>query len=204
MTSSRLGAGSIESWHLRYLQAVEEDIDLAPEDFAARIPDKRLRRAVLERLRTWERTYSSLVAVRVPKPRELPRIPGYRIYRESGRGGAGAIYHAAPLEPGPDFAVKVLHLPGTTPRQVKRFRAECAYLEAIEHQNVARFRTKGRLPGALYLVMEWIDGPSLVSILESLKGFEPVRVATLRFDRMVERLRLAARPGGRPRRAPPP
>ena len=209
--TEKFPTGSVEAWHLLYLRAVEERIDLTPEEFARRIEPARLRAAVLERLRASERTFGSLSELRIPKAAVLPSVPGFRVDRPAGPGDSGSTFHAWSLTEGGEFALKVFSLLGATPRRIRRFQRECAALEMVRHKNVVGYRGAGRLGGALYLAMDWVEGCSLLSILGFLAGIDAVTVSRAPFDFLLGRLRrsLQRRRRGRgepagPRRRPTP
>jgi serine/threonine protein kinase/Tfp pilus assembly protein PilF len=88
------------------------------------------------------------------------RVGAYRIVREIGRGGAGAVYLA--LRDDDEFkkevAIKLLR-GAQSSELVRRFRHERQILANIEHPNVAKLLDGGSTPqGDPYLVMEYIDG----------------------------------------------
>jgi eukaryotic-like serine/threonine-protein kinase len=87
----------------------------------------------------------------------------YRVELKIGSGGFGAIFRGYDLETGIDVAIKVLH-PALTadPAVVARFRREGAALSALRSPNtVAAFALGETDDGALYIVMELLEGQSL-------------------------------------------
>jgi serine/threonine-protein kinase len=89
------------------------------------------------------------------------RLGPYRIERQLGHGGMGAVYLArrADREFEQSVAVKVLKRGMDTDEIVRRFRGERQILASLEHPNVARLIDGGSTgDGRPYLVMEHVDG----------------------------------------------
>ncbi len=85
----------------------------------------------------------------------------YRIAREIGRGGTGAVYLAttAAGEPRQKVAIKVLKRGMDTDEIVRRFRQERRILANLDHPAIVRFHESGVTPDhRSYLVMEYVDG----------------------------------------------
>ncbi len=92
------------------------------------------------------------------------RIGAYRIVREIGRGGMGAVYLAARTDDAyhKDVALKVLKRGMDSEFFITRFRQEREILARFEHPNIARLIDGGTTPDGLpYLVMEYVDGVPL-------------------------------------------
>jgi len=96
-----------------------------------------------------------------PAVRVGERLGPYRLAREIGSGGMGAVYQAlrADEEYEQSVAVKVLKRGLDTAEVVHRFRTERQILAGLEHPNVARLLDGGTTPdGRPYLVMEYVEG----------------------------------------------
>lgn len=93
---------------------------------------------------------------------KLPaQIGKYRIVREIGRGGMGAVYEA--VYETADFrqkvAVKVIKRGMDTEALVRRFRHEQKILASLEHPNIARFLDGGVTSDGLpFYAMEYVEG----------------------------------------------
>ena len=91
----------------------------------------------------------------------------YRIVGLLGRGGMGEVYRADDLELGQPVALKFL--PGSaTPAELDRLRREVRIAREISHPNVCRTYDISAADGQAFLVMEYIDGEDLGSVLRRL------------------------------------
>lgn len=89
-------------------------------------------------------------------------IPGYRLEHAVGRGGMGEVHQAVQLSLGRTVAVKLLRTElAKDPQFVGRFEKEGAALAALRHPNIVSIVDRGKAAHTYYLVMEFVDGPSL-------------------------------------------
>ena len=117
-----------------------------------------------ESLERVDRQAFSLTAA-APPPDE-PEIEGsligpYRVIRQLGRGGTGAVYLAARAdgEFQREVAVKLLRRGMDSDEIVRRFHTERQILAGLEHPNIARFYDGGTTEdGRPYFVMEYVEG----------------------------------------------
>lgn len=91
-------------------------------------------------------------------------IGPYRIIREIGRGGMGAVYEAErdDAQFAKRVAIKLLRPGLQSDAIVQRFKRERQILAALEHPNIARLLDGGMTSdGQPYLVMEFFEGRAL-------------------------------------------
>ena len=89
--------------------------------------------------------------------------------RMIGRGGMGAVYRARDENTGQIVAVKALLLP--LERERERFEAEISTLRLLRHENIVKLYGFGQEDGILYYAMEFVDGPSLATLLRRGRRF---------------------------------
>src|SRR4051794_4944795 len=100
----------------------------------------------------------------------------------TGAGAMGRVYRAHQRGIDRDVAVKILHreLSGNQPL-VQRFHREAKIASRLQHPHVVDVYLAGQLPdGALYIVMEYLDGSSLAAALAAAGGaFGTARALTI-------------------------
>jgi non-specific serine/threonine protein kinase/serine/threonine-protein kinase len=105
-----------------------------------------------------------------PEPGLDDRIGPYRLVRELGRGGMGAVYLAVRADDAfqKRVAVKILKRGIDTDAVVSRFRNERQILAGLDHPNIARLIDGGTTADGLpYFVMEYVDGATLAEYCDS-------------------------------------
>jgi serine/threonine-protein kinase len=97
----------------------------------------------------------------------------------AGVGAMGRVYRAYQKGIDRDVAVKVLHRELSANQQlVARFHREAKVASRLQHPNVVQVHLAGQLPdGAMYIVMEYLDGLSLQSALAAARGPFPLERA---------------------------
>jgi serine/threonine protein kinase/Tol biopolymer transport system component/tetratricopeptide (TPR) repeat protein len=107
------------------------------------------------------------------------RIGSYRIVREIGRGGMGAVYLAvrADDEFQKRVAIKLVKRGMDTDFILRRFRQERQILASLEHQNIGRLLDGGTTDDGLpYFVMEYIEGLPINQFCDAHKLSTPERL----------------------------
>jgi len=105
----------------------------------------------------------------------------FRLERVVGSGGMGMVYGAWDEGLGRRVAVKILHKDLVTNRDVVvRFHREAQIAHQLDHANIVRVIFFGQLPdGNLYMVLEYLEGPTLLAALERDGIFTPVRAVKI-------------------------
>jgi serine/threonine protein kinase len=97
------------------------------------------------------------------------KVGAYRIEKEIGRGGMGAVFLAerADGEFRRRVAVKIINRHLRSEFMIRRFRQERQILAALDHPNIARLYDGGTTPdGSPYLIMEYVEGETLLEYCE--------------------------------------
>lgn len=106
--------------------------------------------------------------------KELFTLPGYRIQRELGRGGCGAVYLAFRESIGDHVAVKLmLSRAKADTRAVDQFKREMKVIADLKHPNIVCFLESGSDQGTFFFVMEYCDGGSLADVAKVHGGKIP-------------------------------
>lgn len=123
--------------------------------------------AVQERIAACPPTLTGNDDMTAAIPHRLPVIPGVADLEPRARGGMGIVYRGRDAALHRTVAVKVLH-PSTAGRWsgIERAKREAEALGRISHANVVAVHAAGDVEGSPYLVMEWVDGPSLHDRME--------------------------------------
>jgi serine/threonine protein kinase/Tfp pilus assembly protein PilF len=96
----------------------------------------------------------------------LPRIPGYEILGQLGRGGMGVVYEARQVGLNRIVALKMI-LAGAHagPEELSRFRREAEALARFQHPHVVQIHEVGEHEGRPYFALEIVGGGSLAQKL---------------------------------------
>ncbi|MCP9495265.1 MAG: protein kinase [Pyrinomonadaceae bacterium MAG19_C2-C3] len=100
------------------------------------------------------------------------RVGAYRIVREIGRGGMGAVYLAVRADSAYQkrVAIKLVKRGMDTDFILRRFRNERQILASLDHPNIARLLDGGTTDDGLpYFVMEYIEGQPLYDYCDNHK-----------------------------------
>ena len=92
----------------------------------------------------------------------------FKILQRIGTGGMGSVYKASQPEMNRMVAVKILHTKLTDRKDLaSRFRREARALSHLSHPNTVKVMMYGELDnGALYIVMEYLEGRNLHQIIK--------------------------------------
>src|SRR3990167_5468710 len=95
----------------------------------------------------------------------------FKLIRELGHGGMGAVYLAE--RPGGGNAVALKILPEHFTKNetfIMRFRRECDLMRRLDHPGIPRLCDEGEAGGRRYLAMEYVPGLSLEQYLADAQG----------------------------------
>jgi tetratricopeptide (TPR) repeat protein len=109
----------------------------------------------------------------------LPKVPGYELLGELGRGGMGVVYQARHLALQRLVALKMI-LSGSHAgaQDLLRFRTEAEAVARLQHPNVVQIYEIGEQEGWPYFSLEFCAGGSLEKILNGTP-LRPAEAATL-------------------------
>jgi WD40 repeat protein/predicted Ser/Thr protein kinase len=100
--------------------------------------------------------------------RARPRVEGYELIRELGRGGMGVVYLAWQTGLRRLVAVKMIRAGEfSRPRDRARLRAEAEAVARLDHPNLVKVYEVGEWDGRPFFSMEYVDGRRLA---DSLNG----------------------------------
>jgi serine/threonine protein kinase len=116
----------------------------------------------------------------------LGTIRDYRLVAKLGQGGMGTVYKAVHTRLGKTVAVKLLPPERLlNPDAIGRFEREMLAVGGLEHPHLVRASDAGEAEGRQFLVMEYVDGADLSTIvgrlgpLPAADACEAVRQAAL-------------------------
>ena len=100
------------------------------------------------------------------------RIGKYLIESELGRGAMGVVYKAVDPVIGRTVAIKTIRFDvladaGQRAEAQKRFLREAQSAGGLSHPNIVTIYDIGEAEGLTYIAMEYVEGPSLESLLAS-------------------------------------
>jgi predicted Ser/Thr protein kinase len=108
-------------------------------------------------------------------------IGPYRVARLLGVGGMGRVYKGVHPTIGSRVAIKVLSRECSDRRDlVERFFAEAKAVNVVAHENIVNVLDLATLPdGRPFIVMEYLDGAPLASIIEQARSRGPLPLGSI-------------------------
>lgn len=114
--------------------------------------------------------FEKVLPTRQPGPAESrasrPNIPNYHVLEQLGEGGMGTVYKAIHTKLQSFAAIKVLRVDRVKDVEAAvRFQREMKVVGNLSHPNIVEARDAGVSEGTHYLIMEYVDGLDLGSVL---------------------------------------
>ena len=107
-------------------------------------------------------TFSIGASIPTSATSDFPRVPGYEIVAELGRGGMGVVYLARHTSLKRLVALKMIlagaHASATV---LARFRNEAEAVARLQHANIVQIHEVGEHDGKPYLSLEYVEGGTL-------------------------------------------
>jgi serine/threonine protein kinase len=101
---------------------------------------------------------------------------GYRLEALAGRGGMGVVYRARNVITDQERALKVIAPQWSSDERFRaRFKRESRLASRLDHPNVIQLFEAREEDGLLYLVMRYVEGRDLASLLREQRRLEPPR-----------------------------
>jgi WD40 repeat protein len=120
-----------------------------------------LRELVRVELHYWPRSQGEPGEPRPPR-RDLPRIDGFELIDELGRGGMGVVYRARQLRPNRLVALKMISAGvHAGPRELERFRREADAVAQLQDPHIVQVYEVGEQDGHPFFALEYVAGGSL-------------------------------------------
>jgi eukaryotic-like serine/threonine-protein kinase len=119
------------------------------------------------------------------EPLQVPRVLSgrYELVHLIARGGMAEVYRARDRQLDRPVALKILFPELSVDRSfVERFRREAQAAANLSHPNIVPVFDWGEDEGTYYIVMEFVDGRTLSSILRSAGELHPDRAAEIAAD----------------------
>jgi eukaryotic-like serine/threonine-protein kinase len=157
------------------LTACWESIPPDKRDVAEHLERRMARQAVqTKRLTLWQA--QQLLAGRTSGF----KIDRYMLLDLIGQGGMGRVYLALDTRLDRRVALKILAPDRVSnPRSVKRFEREAKVGAQLQHENLVRIYDSGQAHGRLYLVMEYIEGRTIGTLISEQGPIPPATAARL-------------------------
>ncbi|MDQ7778382.1 MAG: protein kinase [Planctomycetota bacterium] len=113
----------------------------------------------------------------------LPKIHGYKVLSELGRGSFGVVYRALQLSMDRLVAIKVLYPEcAAKPEISSRFVSEARAVGRLNHPNIVQGYDAGEDAGTYYFSMEYLDGHKVSDIIQRGGALDASRASRIVLD----------------------
>ena len=107
-------------------------------------------------------------------------VGNYKIIEQIGEGGMGSVFKGVDVMLDREVAIKSLRPElARNPDLLARFRTEAVTLAKLNHPNIATLFSFFRSGDDFYMVMEFVDGPTLDDIIRDSKAMPTARAVPL-------------------------
>ena len=103
----------------------------------------------------------------------------YRVEFLLGTGGFGEVYRAVEIALDRPVALKLLHTGSDSETLRTRFRREAKLIARLSSPNTVRLFDFGEWDGKLFMVLEFVDGRDLATVVETEGAFDGPRILTV-------------------------
>jgi serine/threonine-protein kinase len=110
----------------------------------------------------------------MPQARQGDRVNNYLLEAKIGAGTFGEVWRARHHVFGDVVAVKI----PTEASYVRNLQREGVVVHGLRHPNIVRVLDLDPYSDPPYLIMEYVDGPSLRTAIDHCKGLMPIQCAT--------------------------
>ncbi len=118
------------------------------------------------------RQLERLLALQREVAAKVTKLGSYELIQKLGEGGMGAVYKAKDIRTGEMVALKVLPRSKAKDKAfLKRFEQEARAAFELDHPNIVRGLDIGEADGYHFLVMEYVDGKDVYSMLQEKGRF---------------------------------
>lgn len=147
-----------------YLEALKRGTAPSRDELLARHPD------LAPQLRACLEGVEFLRSVDAA-PLSAHQLGDFRLIRQVGEGGMGAVYEATQMSLGRKVALKVLRFAGVSDKEaIGRFQREAETVARLHHTNIVPIFAVGNEGGVNYYAMQFIEGQNLAEVLASRQG----------------------------------
>lgn len=141
-----------------------------------------------------ETKHGTTVGLRHSDGSFMPKIPGYDISFQIGKGAMGSVFRAREVRTGQEVAIKVLaHELAVRGDLVARFERESFALKALKNPNIVTILASGQIEETHYFAMEFLDGITLRTRMS--RGSVSLKEAVFITEQMLNGLTTAHQAG---------